>query len=160
LSGSGKIVPILHSGAQEFDAVFSPTGSAIAFISDETGTPEVYVQQFSAIPEPHVTGQKRQVSHAGAAVIRWRADGRELFYIASDNWITATALDSNGQPGVTQRLFQVNFPPRQLTAAGPALGFDVTSDGQRFVIPDTTDLRPSPFTVIQNWTMLLRGGSK
>jgi Tol biopolymer transport system component len=159
LNGSGELVPILNSEAQEIDAVFSPDRSLIAFVSDETGRPEVYVQQFSSDPQPHVTGRKRQVSRGGASVVRWRGDGRELYYIDSDNWITATAVDRTGLTGTTQRLFVVNFPPRHLTAAGPAVGFDVTSDGKRFVVPDTKDLRPSPFIIVQNWTALLSGRS-
>jgi Tol biopolymer transport system component len=103
LRGSGKVVPILHSEAQEFEAVFSPDGSSIAFISDETGRPELYVQPFAADPQPHVTGHKRQVSRGGSSVIRWRADGKELYYIGSDNWITATALDRSGQLGEIAR---------------------------------------------------------
>lgn len=153
---NGRTVPLLHSEAQKIEAVLSPDGSTLAYISDETGRPELYVQEFAADPEPHVTGPKRQISHDGASVIRWRADGAELFYIGSDNWITAVALSVNRLPGTPRRLFRVNFPPRQLTAAGPAVGFDVTPAGDRFILPDTTDLQPSPFIVIQNWTLLLR----
>lgn len=156
LSVPGKTFALLHSEAQEIEAVLSPNSSTLAYISDETGRPELYVQAFSSDPEPHVTGPKHQVSRDGASVVRWRGDGNELFYVASDNWITATALDRNRRPARTQRLFRVGFPPRQLTAAGPAIGFDVTPDGERFIVPDTADLRPSPFIVIQNWTLLLR----
>jgi hypothetical protein len=107
-----------------------------------------------------VSAQKRQLSRQGASVVRWRADGKELFYIDADDWITATEFYPNGQLGTTRRLFRVDFPPRQLTAAGPAMGFDVAGDGKRFVVPETSGLRPSPFVVIQNWTASLRGMSR
>jgi Tol biopolymer transport system component len=149
------VTPILHADAQEFDATFSPDGSLVAFISDETGTPELYVQSFAPDPQPHLTGQRRQVSNGGASLVRWRADGRELYFIGSENWITAAGIDQGGSVGATRRLFQVNFPPRQLTAAGPAVGFDVSPDGDRFLVPDTSDVHPSPVVVIQNWPTLL-----
>jgi Tol biopolymer transport system component/DNA-binding winged helix-turn-helix (wHTH) protein len=156
LTRTGAAVPILHSEAQEFDATFSPDGTLVAFVSDETGTPELYVQPFAPDPQPHLTDQKRQVSRGGASVIRWRADGQELYFIGSENWIAAAAIDGRGKPkGPTRRLFQVNFPPRQLTSAGPAVGFDVTPDGKRFLVPDTTGVRASPFVVIQNWPALI-----
>jgi Tol biopolymer transport system component len=155
LTHPGAVTPILHADAQEFDATFSPDGSLVAFISDETGTPELYVQSFAPDPQPHLTGQRRQVSNGGASLVRWRADGRELYFIGSENWITAAGIDQGGSVGATRRLFQVNFPPRQLTAAGPAVGFDVSPDGDRFLVPDTSDVHPSPFVVIQNWPTLL-----
>ena len=155
LTRRGAVTPILHAEAQEFDATFSPDGSLVAFISDETGTPELYVQSFAPDPQPHLTGQRRQASRGGASVVRWRADGREVYFIGSENWITAAGIDLRGNAGPTRRLFRVNFPPRQLTSAGPAVGFDVTPDGDRFLVPDTSDVRPSPFVVIQNWPALL-----
>ena len=159
LDGGGKVVPILHSEAQEVDGVFSPDGTLIAFNSDETGRPELYLQAFAAEPEPHVTGVKRQLSSNGASVVRWRADGRELYFIDSANWLTAIEIGRRAQPGVARKLFHLNFSPRQLTAAGPGLGFEVSADGQRFLVPDTTDRQPTPFIVVQNWTELLRRGS-
>jgi Tol biopolymer transport system component len=157
---AGKVIPILRSEAQEVEGVFSPDGKLIAFNSDETGRPELYLQPFAPAPEPHVTCEKRQLSQEGASIVRWRADGRELCYIDSGDWLRAIEIGPNGRPGAERKLFRLNFPPRQLTAAGPALGFDVSPDGQRFLVPDTTDIRPAPFLVIQNWTGLLRGRSQ
>jgi Tol biopolymer transport system component len=117
---ANTVVPLLHSEAQEFEAVLSPDSSTIAFISDETGRPELYIQSFSSDPAPHVAGQKRQVSREGASVIRWRADGRELFYIDGANWVTAVQAGMDGSTGPARKLFRLIFPPRQLTAAGPA----------------------------------------
>jgi dipeptidyl aminopeptidase/acylaminoacyl peptidase len=155
LTRPGAVTSILHADAQECDATFSPDGSLVAFISDETGTPELYVQSFAPDPQPHLTGQRRQVSNGGASVVRWRADGREVYFIGLENWITAVEIDQRGNPGFPRRLFRIHFPPRQLTAAGPAVGFDVSPDGDRFLVPDTSDVRPSPFVVIQNWPALL-----
>jgi hypothetical protein len=151
---ANTVVPVLHSEAQEFEAVLSPDSSTIAFISDETGRPELYIQGFSSDPAPHVAGQKRQVSREGASVIRWRADGRELFYIDGANWVTAVQAGPDGSTGAARKLFRLNFPPRQLTGAGPALGFDVSPDGQRFLVPEPADLQSVPFVVVQNWTAL------
>lgn len=150
-----KVVPLLNTEAQEFDAVFSPDVSKIAFMSDETGRPELYLQSFAGDPVPHVTGKRRQVSREGASVVRWRTDGRELYFIDGANWLTAVELGNDGEIGTTRKLFHLDFPPRQLTAAGPALGFDVSSDGRRFLVPETKDLHSTPFVVVQNWTELI-----
>jgi dipeptidyl aminopeptidase/acylaminoacyl peptidase len=155
LRNGRKLVPLLHTEAQELEAVFSPDGSSIALVSDETGRPELYLQGFEANPEPRVTGQKRQLSKDGASVVRWRRDGKELYYISADSWLTAVTF-SQGHPGPASRLFHLDFPPRQLTSAGPALGYDASFDGQRFLIPDTGASRSTPFVVIENWPELLQ----
>jgi Tol biopolymer transport system component len=62
----------------------SPDARWLAYLSDESGRVEVYVQPFS--PEDAAAGKpvagKWQVSTAGGAQPRWRADGKELFYVA------------------------------------------------------------------------------
>ena len=86
-----------------------------------------------------------------------RPDGKELFYISSDNWlmtipVTRKRRDEFGTP---RRLFHLEMPPRNLTASGIEPGFDVSADGQRFLISDPRPIRSTPFVVIQNWQGLL-----
>jgi Tol biopolymer transport system component len=75
-SQTRKMTWILQSPANETGAVFSPEGDRIAFISNESGRPEVYVQAFDKRERPHLTGDRVRISTDGAVLVRWRGDGR------------------------------------------------------------------------------------
>jgi hypothetical protein len=104
----------------------SPDGRWIAYTSDETGNPEVYVQSF---PTP---GGKWQISTSGGADPRWRRDGRELFFISSDRKLMAVEVKSDS-------VFQAGLP-RELFATGVSglvdvrTHYAVTTDGRRFLV--------------------------
>jgi serine/threonine-protein kinase len=68
-------------GFAETAATFSPDGKWVAYVSTETGRPEVYVRPF-----PDVARERRQVSSAGGYSPAWSRDGSELFYIAQNDW--------------------------------------------------------------------------
>jgi dipeptidyl aminopeptidase/acylaminoacyl peptidase len=78
LGDERKPTPLLHSKFNESQGQFSPDGKWIAYVSDESGSPQVYVQSF-----PTLTG-KWPVSSGGGSQPRWRHDGKELFYLAPD----------------------------------------------------------------------------
>ena len=92
IGGDRTARPLLNSPANESWAELSPDGKWLAYGSDSSGRFEVYVQPF---PGP---GGKRQISSEGGVQARWRRDGAELFYIASDNRLMAVPvrLDSTG----------------------------------------------------------------
>ena len=121
----------------------------MAFVSDESGRPEVYVQAFQATPTPHLAGQRRQVSKEGAWIVRWRPDGRELIYLGIDNWLRASAVAEPAPPGEPKALFRV--PGTSQYGAMSDFQFDVSRDGQRFIMSTTGSVQPPPFTVIENW---------
>ena len=93
LDGDRKPFPVVQTNFDERDGQFSPDGKWIAYQSNESGRFEIYVQPF---PGP---GGKSQVSTNGGAQVRWRRDGKELFYIALDGRLMAVPirLASNGQ---------------------------------------------------------------
>ena len=76
LTGERKPFLLLRTPFEERDAVFSPDGRWIAFESDESGAPEIYVTPVDAV------GSRRPVSLTGGQTPRWRRDGKELFYMA------------------------------------------------------------------------------
>jgi hypothetical protein len=122
----------------------SPDGRWIAFNSDESGAWEVYVARF-----PEFT-DKRQVSVGGGVQPRWRRDGRELFYVAPDSTMMVVTVAAGATPtiGTARALFKTSLSP-------PELGwseFDVTLDGQRFLILEPARARPQVFTFLVNWT--------
>jgi eukaryotic-like serine/threonine-protein kinase len=129
---------------------FSPDGRWVAYNSNETGKWEVYVTSF---PEPH---GKWQIS-AGGEQPRWRGDGKELFYLSSDGHVMATPVSTgvSFNAGAPVELFQAN--PRQPVSYLDIFAYDVTRDGQRFLI--NTDVKSAdtvPMTVVLDWTAELK----
>jgi len=143
------LMPFLKNSFAQWGTAFSPDSKRIAFVSLESGRPEVYVQAFESTPSPHVAGERRQVSRNGAWLVRWRGDGRELFYLGLDNMLHAVAVQGPLEFGEPKPLFRVPGPPQYGTTRD--FQFDVSPDGQRFIMPTTGSVPPPPFTVIENW---------
>ncbi len=118
---SREVAPLLTSTANESDAVVSPNGQWLAYVSDETGADEVYLQSF---PD---AGRKNRVSRAGGDTPRWSAAGDELFY-RNGSTILVAQVDERGRPGIAKSV--VEAPPGVSLDAG----FDVGPDGRRFVV--------------------------
>ena len=132
--------------ASQWFAQVSPTGQWIAYGSLESGRPEVYVRSF---PTP---GGKYQISRDGGLRPRWRQDGKELFFYSLDGQLTAvpvvgeTALDV----GTAVPLFRAPLLPG---VVGFRQQYDVTRDGQRFLLNLVTDDTPTAtITVVVNGT--------
>ncbi len=94
-------------------------------------------------------GERRQVSRDGAWLTRWRADGHELFFLGLDNTMNATQVQGTLQVGEPKGLFRVAGVTQYATTRD--FQFDVSPDGQRFILPTTGTVAPPPVTVIQNW---------
>jgi Tol biopolymer transport system component len=127
-------------------AQFSPDGRWIAYASNETGNMEVYVSPF-----PSVNG-KWQVSNAGGQEPKWRNDGKELFYMSPDGKITAVSVSagSSFQAGTPVPLFQTHR--RQPMSSQDLFSYDVSNDGQRFLIATKLDEpNAAPLSVLLNW---------
>ena len=121
----------------------------VAYQSNESGRIEVYVDSF---PEAH---KKIPISTAGGRYPEWRNDGQELFYLSPDDKLMAVTMKpgpDSMEPSLPHELFGL---PRDTVGLGP---FDVAADGQRFLIPVTSD-KVDPLTVIVNWSSLLKKGA-
>jgi eukaryotic-like serine/threonine-protein kinase len=146
LAGDRKPFPVVHSEFSESLGVFSPDRRWIAYMSNETGQPNVYVQPFLR------AGAKYRISPNGGRNPRWRANGRELFYIDADGAMTVVSITAGEtlEAGPPQPLFRTGAISLQQMYA-------VTRDGQRFLV----NLRPqnavtsTPVTVIVNWASTL-----
>lgn len=127
-------------------ASFSPDGKWIAYHSAESGRTEIYVQAFTDYTAAAGTSRKWQVSSNGGWYPKWRIDGRELFYQVVDQSIMAATVRA------TPESFETD-PPHELFRIGPEAYYDVTADGQRFLLlsPTTTTTPASPLTVVLNW---------
>ena len=129
---------------------FSPDGKWVAYASNETGKWEVYVTSF-----PDARG-KWQVSSGGGEQPRWRGDGKELFYLSSDDKMMAVPVTTNGNfdAGSPLMLFQTN--PRQPISFNDQFVYDVTRDGQRFlIITQEKQVETAPMSVVLNWAAKL-----
>ncbi len=140
--------PFLQSKFGEVDAAFSPDGKWMAYESDESGQSQIYIRPF---PGP---GGKWQVSTKGGVDPHWRGDGKELFFVDSESFHMMSAdISTRGATvsvGVERKLFQFG--------SGNIRDYDVTSDGQRFLMAAPRDIEKSiPVTLAVNWLEELKG---
>ena len=145
LFGDRKPFPYLQTEFNEQYAKLSPNGQWLAYASDETKRFEVYVQTF---PTP---GGKWQVSTKGGNRPVWSRDGKELYFIGSDEKMMAAEVKGSAkfEAGVPKPLFDTRLP------GGPAW-YDVSKDG-RFLIPIQLEQSVNaPMTVVVNWTKGLK----
>ena len=151
-TGEPKPAAVLNTQYVERNAQFSPDGHWIAYVSEESGRPEVYVQSFP----PAGGGFKGQISVAGGDQPRWR--GKELFFLAPDGTVMAVGISIAGGKIVTGNpasLFKV--PVVQKEPVGPSTFHWDTADGQKFLIGTNAEVAPEPVTIVQNWMAGLPG---
>ncbi|HKQ96818.1 MAG TPA: hypothetical protein VJV75_02970, partial [Candidatus Polarisedimenticolia bacterium] len=141
LDGDRKPVRYSESNFSQREAAFSPDGKWIAYCSNESGEYRVYVAPFPG------TGGNWQVSAAGGSSPRWRRDGRELFFIAADNRLVAAPITTTAT-GVEVGALQPLFETRPYGVFGR---FDVSADGQRFIVPYEPGAGATPVTLVVNW---------
>jgi Tol biopolymer transport system component/predicted Ser/Thr protein kinase len=141
-----KAQPFLRTPFNESVPAFSPDGHWLAYISDESGRYEIYVQPY---PGP---GGKWQISTEGGTEPVWNRSGRELFY-RSDNKMMA--VDIATQPGFAAGKPRMLFEGPYLPTGTTIQNYDVSPDGQRFLMlkadEQTSSSAPTQIVVVQNW---------
>ena len=148
-----KSESLLNSRFSEANGEVSPDGRWLAYQSDETGMPEVYVRPF-----PNGSG-RWQVSSAGGNRPAWASSGRELFYLQNDGPMMAVPILTGATGaftfGTPQRLFDSRY---SLVQSGRT--YDVTKDAKRFLMVKTDrldpGLPPTQLVVVLNWTQELK----
>ena len=150
---SGKPMPFVHSEFNEGHGQLSPDSRWMAYTSDKTGQPEVYVQPF-----PSADNELR-ISTGGGQQPRWRGDGKELFYATPDGKLTAVTVTAMPGPkpflkaGAPLALFDAHFSSQTQNF----FNYDVTADGKRFLVAANPSAASSagpstpPLTVRVNW---------
>jgi Tol biopolymer transport system component/predicted Ser/Thr protein kinase len=141
LSGKSEPVPLARTPLYEAGARFSPDGRWIAYVSNESGAREIYLRPVDG------GGERIRVSSGGGDMVRWRRDGKELFYLSGKGEIMAIPLGPGARPdpGAPSPLFRLE---------GEVRDYDVAADGQRFLV-DTAPAEPAPISVLINWQALL-----
>jgi len=125
VDGKRPPYPFLRTEESENWATFSPDGRWVAFSVTESGQPEVFVSPFPA------TGRRWRVSADGGSQARWRRDGKEIFYVSPSRMLMSVSVASAGEELVVngyEPLFELSHP------YGAYHAFDVTADGQRFLV--------------------------
>jgi serine/threonine protein kinase/Tol biopolymer transport system component len=128
------------------NAQFSPDGKWVAYASNESGKWEIYVTSF-----PDARG-KWQVSSGGGEQPRWRGDGKELFYLSLDGKMMAAPVTTGAHFDAGPPVVLFQGTPRQPVLVYDLFVYDVSRDGQRFLI--NTQVKQgdgAPMSVILNW---------
>jgi hypothetical protein len=142
LDGDRKPVPLVHGPSAESAGRFSPNGRWVAYQSDESGRPEVYVTSYPA------ASAKWQVSTEGGSSPSWSADGRQLYYLAGGRVVAAAVHDGAS--------FSAGAA-RPVDALGDRIvEFSVARSGRIVAVREIDPGKP-PLTIVRNWQQLLSG---
>ena len=147
LDGERKVTPVLNAASSEHNGELSPNGQWLAYQSDESGSPEIYVRRYPGLDS------RAQISTSGGTRPLWSRDGRELFYIKADGTLVAVPVERSDASGLVVGVGKTLFKGQYfILQAGRS--YDVSRDGQRFLMikevrlgqPSTTQL-----LVVLNW---------
>jgi len=119
--------PFMHTSAQ-----LSPDGRWLAYTTNESGSSQIVVQSF-----PDLSRDKRQVSTSGGYEPRWRADGRELFYLAPDGTLMSVEVPKGEafEPGTPTALFATGIEVASaLSGRRPDFYYAPAANGERFML--------------------------
>ena len=154
-TGKPKVEPLIQTMFSETQGEISPDGHWLAYQSNDSGQNQIYVRPF-----PNVNAGRWQLSTAGGTRHVWARNGRELFYGGPGGAIMAVPVQTGStfSYGNPTKLF--DWPT--LPAPSPARTYDVSPDGQKFLMikesggSDPTTPTPSSVVVVLNWTEELK----
>ena len=145
MDGDRKEAPVIKTPSEETVPRFSPDAHWIAYVSDESGRNEVYVQPYPT------SGQKWQISTSGGREPVWSPNGSELFYREVNNKMMVS--DIKTAPSFTAAKPRVLFEGAYEGPLASRANFDITPDGKRFLMLQALDHGQSSaeIKVVSNW---------
>jgi len=146
MTGEPREIAVAQSSSDETEGQFSPDGKWVAYVTNESGRAEVFLQSF---PEGRA---RTQVSTSGGTQVRWASDGKEIFYVAPDGTMTAVSIAvGNGSPDVKTpvALFKTHLATGT-NVLGNKPQYAVARDG-RFLLNSAIESVSPPIAVIVNW---------
>jgi eukaryotic-like serine/threonine-protein kinase len=146
LGGDKKPVSLIESSSLADEPHVSRDGRWLAYSANDTGQWEVYLQPFMR------PGGRVRVSTRGGSQPRWRADGKELFYLTLDGVMMSVDTRDPANPGAPRTLFEPRFWVNPVEDQ-----YDVTADGQRFLLIVPEGQQATRLTVLTNWSSVLSG---
>ena len=153
-TGEAQLQAFAATEANEVQGQISPDGKWIAYVTDETGVTEIVVDTF---PKP---GNKKLVSSSGGVQPRWSRDGKELFYVSLDRKLMSVPVlyKETLAFGVPAVLFETPALRATSYGLGTLAQYDISPDGQRFLINTATGTPAGPrLHIVLNWPGLLDG---
>src|SRR5665213_3449475 len=148
LSGDRKSKVVFRTSFQKDELRLSPDGRWIAYMSMESGQPEVYLAAFPSFTD------RRQVSTGGGLMPLWRKDGRELYYVSLDRKVMAAEVKAGStlETGTVKALFQVQGA---LNISATTYMWAVTGDGQKFLLREAVGASnggvAEPLNIVIHW---------
>jgi Tol biopolymer transport system component len=144
LTGERKPIPVVTTPFHTWQSQVSPDSRWIAYSSDESTPPDVYVQPF-----PSGAGKTR-VSTGGGRWPRWSRDGRELYYVAGTDALIAVSITQQDGP------LAIGTPREIVRVPMMAFGvwhapYDVGPDGRLLINTSLVNVTAEPITVVVNW---------
>ena len=148
-TGSRQARPIIQTPYDEYQGVLSPDGRWLAYVSEESGSPQVYVQSF---PDG---AQRVQISSRGGIEPQWRRDGQELYFLRADRMLMAARV-------VPAATFKTAEPAALFLTRVPLIGnpyrqhYAASVDGTRFLVNSAPESSAPPaIHVVLDWRALL-----
>ncbi len=142
LPREGDASTFVATAFDERSPMFSPDGRWLAYVSNESGRDEVYVQPY---PGP---GGKWPISTEGGTEPRWSADGRELFYRLGDKMMV---VEVRSEPAFSSERPQLVFEVPYLRDQFGTSNYDISPDGQRFLMIKEEGGQQAQINVVLNW---------
>jgi Tol biopolymer transport system component len=152
---AGPARAIIKSESDEVHAQVSPNGQWLAYMSDITGTNEVYVRPL--MTDGSVGSDATRVSTGGGVQPLWSRDGKEIFFVnAAQGYLSAQLMAVPIKPSTTAFEFgqaKALFKIRMLPTQSVIRDYDISPDGKQFLIGTALgDGRATPATIVLNWT--------
>jgi serine/threonine protein kinase len=153
LEGDRKESLLLNSPFDEDSPTLSPDGKWLAYGADDTGSPEIYVQSFA---DGKLGADRKRISTTGGRMPVWNRNGNELYFLAPDGNLMSSSVKTAAN-GFEFSSPAALFKTRMLGRVGAVHEFDVSPDGQRFLIGTLIGApTAAPPTVILDWTAELK----
>jgi len=154
--GERQPIPFPEFPAEGRHPSISPDGRWLLYSSTQTGSREVFVESMPEAMGGPAAGVKRMISIGGGTQPAWRADGKEIFYVAADRKMMSVSVDPGGA-SLKLSLPKPLFPTRLQFDSSFLRQYDVSADGKRFLLAQPLEESASvPITVIVNWPELLK----
>jgi Tol biopolymer transport system component len=154
LVGERKPIPVVQTPFSDNVGRISPDGLWLAYKSEDSGQPEIYVKACPVPGENGRPGGKWQISNSGASDLSWRADGGELYYEALDGKVMAVDIRTSARgvtAGTPRELFSADIDTASLHS------LQATGDGLKFLLfLNPQNAQDQRLTVVSGWQSKLR----
>jgi Tol biopolymer transport system component len=145
----GKTRPVIANAGNDLRGQLSPEGDLLAYTSDETGRPEIFVQTWPT------SQAKWQVTFAGGDQAAWRGDGKELFYLAPDGKLMSVSVQRTPAVAFGDPVLLFQTPLTLVSVTGNRNQYLASRDGLRFLLLEESRNGSAGATFIVNFAQLL-----